>query len=274
MEQLLDSYQRIFTQQIEQGELSTWAQHKKNNPNELVRPTIPFVGKNYSTQKTKILLYASAENLSDYLNEKKGGGWLDDDAKAINRHRWYKDLSNNFFPWVHITPINDGSLLIVLRYICERLHIDMPDNPNDFMENIAFANFGKFSIEVHDGKNRDPKGRKVLDFYIEYVKQDISLLRPNIIVMFNSIYKTEKQNIEAIKGNAKIIRIYQINKTTVSKIISKNPLYPPIDAALLSPTIRNWYSDDHFKSYTGNHYKNFLSVFTYLDKIISKQIHE
>lgn len=43
-----------------------WAVHKTSNTQELVHCPIPFVGKRYADQPVKVLLYASAENLSNY----------------------------------------------------------------------------------------------------------------------------------------------------------------------------------------------------------------
>ena len=85
VDQLKESYRQIFAEQSAAGLLS-WAQTKVSNPEELVSPTIPFVGKNYVAQKTKVLLYASAENLA------KHNGHIDNDDIAINRHRkWFDD---------------------------------------------------------------------------------------------------------------------------------------------------------------------------------------
>lgn len=81
---LLESYNKISKENTPE-----WAVHKRNS-DELVKPTIPFVGKQYAEQKMKILIYASAENLSDYWkgNDKHWpGDWLDDDSCAANRHR-------------------------------------------------------------------------------------------------------------------------------------------------------------------------------------------
>lgn len=264
-----ESYRQIFEVQKSEGSIS-WAQHKKSNPNELVSPTIPFVGKNYFAQKTKILLYASAENLVGY------NGYLDDDSYAINRHRsWFDTKSYDFFPKVHLKPIEDGSLVIVLRYICEKLGIEMPDTPKDFLESISFANFGKFSIQPKEGKNTNidyPNDKQKMDCSMPYVKVDLELLHPDIIVMFKSIYGTESQNINAIKGNAQIIRIYQINAGTVNRLISKKNSNK--DENELSPVIREWYDRSHFNQngFTGTTRENYLSVFTYLDNILKQQI--
>ena len=263
--QLKDSYRQIFEAQKLEGSIS-WAQHKKSNPSELVSPTIPFIGKNYLAQKTKILLYASAENLVGY------NGYLDDDSYAINRHRsWFDAKNYDFFPKVHLKPIEDGSLVIVLRYICEKLGIEMPDTPKEFLESISFANFGKFSIQPKNGKKTNidyPKDKQKMDCSMPYVKIDLELLRPDIIIMFKSIYSTENQSINEIKGNAQIIRIYQINAGTVNRLISKKNLYKDVNE--LSPVIKDWYDESHFKQngFRGVTHNNFLSVFTYLDEIL------
>ena len=269
VDQLKESYRQIFAEQSAAGVLS-WTQTKLKNPNELVSPTIPFVGKDYPTQKTKILLYASVEKLVD--RNIKYNGHIDDDGLAINRHRWYKDnVEREFFPMVHIRPIEDGCLLIVLRYICEQLGLDMPTTPKEFVESIAFANFGKFS----DKTDKDyAKDKAKLDCSMPYVKRDLELLQPDIIIMFKSIYETERENIKTIKGDAKIVPIFQINTRMVNgRRISKNAQYPPKDVNELSPVIRDWYDSRHFfqNGFTGKSYSNFLSVFTYLDSVLKSR---
>lgn len=266
VDQLKESYRQIFAEQSAAGVLS-WAQTKLKNPSELVSPTIPFVGKDYHAQKTKVLLYASAEKLVD--RNIKYNGHIDDDGLAINRHRWYKDnVEREFFPMVHIRPIEDGCLLIVLRYICEQLGLDMPTTPKEFVESIAFANFGKFS----DKTDKDyAKDKAKLDCSMPYVKRDLELLQPDIIVMFKSIYETERENIKAIKGDAKVIPIYQINVRNIN--IQIKPKFALKDKNELSPVIQDWYDARHFNQnkFTGDNRKNFLSVFTYLDSVLKSR---
>ena len=96
VEKLKLEYKEIFTK--ENGK-PAWAYHKKSSPLQLIMPTIPFVGKNYFEQTKKVLLYASAENLSyyktlDYVD------YLDEDDKAINRHRLFFD--NSFINDEHV----------------------------------------------------------------------------------------------------------------------------------------------------------------------------
>ncbi len=265
VDQLKESYRQIFAEQSAAGVLS-WAQ-MKNNSTDLVSPTIPFVGKDYPAQKTKILLYASVEKLVD--RNIKYNGHIDDDGLAINRHRWYKDnVEREFFPMVHIRPIEDGCLLIVLRYICEQLGLDMPTTPKEFVESIAFANFGKFS----DKTDKDyAKDKAKLDCSMPYVKRDLELLQPDIIVMFKSIYETERENIKAIKDDAQIIPLLQMNVRNINFRIK--PKFTLKDKSELSPVIQDWYDARHFNQnkFTGNNHKNFLSVFTYLDSVLKSR---
>lgn len=266
VDQLKESYRQIFAEQSAAGVLS-WAQTKLKNPSELVSPTIPFVGKDYPAQKTKVLLYASAEKLVD--RNIKYNGHIDDDGLAINRHRWYKDnVEREFFPMVHIRPIEDGCLLIVLRYICEQLGLDMPTTPKEFVESIAFANFGKFS----DKTDKDyAKDKAKLDCSMPYVKRDLELLQPDIIVMFKSIYETERENIKTIKDDAQIIPLLQMNVRNIN--IRIKPKFTLKDKSELSPVIQDWYDARHFNQnkFTGNNHKNFLSVFTYLDSVLKSR---
>lgn len=262
VEELLLSYKSIFANQMSNKTIN-WAQSKICNYEELVSPTIPFVGKNYTEQKTKILLYASAENLTNY------NGHLDDDVKAINRHRWYNDhVQRDFFPWVHIAPITDGSLLIVLKYICEKLNISMPNTPKEFVESISFANFGKFSIQTGSNNIDYAQNKSKLDCSMPYIERDLKILKPDIIVMFKTIYSTEQSLIDEWKGDAQVIVMNQINARTVNTNLKRR--FALKDETELSPVIRDWYSIEHFyeNKFTNKTHKNFLSVFSYLDSIL------
>ena len=260
--QLKESYRQIFEAQKLEGSIS-WAQHKSSNPSELVSPTIPFIGKNYLAQKTKILMYASAENLVGY------NGYLDDDSYAINRHRsWFDAKNYDFFPKVHLKPIEDGSLVIVLRYICEKLGIEMPDTPKEFLESISFANFGKFSIQT-DSNNKDyAQNKSKLDCSMPYIECDLKILRPDIIVMFKTIYTTERSLIDEWKGDAQVISLTQINARTVNTNFKRR--FALKDEIELSTVIRDWYDRKHFyeNKFKNNTHKNFLSVFSYVDSIL------
>ena len=140
---LLEKYKKIMA---EHGEGPEWAVHQKNHQNRLVKPSIPFVGKNYEKQEKKILVYASAEVLSDYFpGSPSERPWLEDE-RAITRHRWFFDHSSDeesYFPNIHIQPMNDGTLATAVFYIAHKLNcIENQITPRVFYEQIAVANYG------------------------------------------------------------------------------------------------------------------------------------
>lgn len=261
--ELTEKYNTLFSNL----EKPSWAVHKINPSNEYIHCTIPFVGKNYQKQKIKVLVYASAENLSNY------NGYLDDDMTAINRHRLYFDASINkdtLFPSVHMKPMSDGSLLIASLYVVLKLYtskgIDfkLPKTPFDFLEQIAFANFCKYTIQSK--KNKDyAKDKEKLISSENYVEQDIAILQPDFIIMPQVIYNTEKKFMDSIKGKATIIPIYQINHRTVNLTINSN--FPSYNKDNLHPLLYDWYNNLWNNSKTQ---ANYLSVFTYLDKVLSE----
>ena len=259
VEILLQRYESIFKELCSAGE-PEWAVRKMSNPDLFVHPTIPFVGKNYFERDKKILIYASAENLSPYK------GHLDCDALAKDRHRYYFSKSKDrTFPFVHIQPMQDGCLMNVLRYVCEKLEIAMPEEPRDFLENIAFANFCKYSIQ--SGQNVDYASKtQYLEFSIKYVAADLDLLKPNIIIMPRTIFRVEKPFILEHSAGAQIIPIMQMNARNINCRIK--PKYKKKDLNELSSVTRKWYEKLGTDGIKGKTKANFLSVYTYLDKII------
>lgn len=261
--ELLETYRRIFAERKNEP---SWAVHKHTPgcENELVHCAIPFVGEDYGSQKTKILIYASAENLSWY----KEKCYLDDDTLAITRHRnSFNDSRSKpdlFFPDVHIQPFNNGYLTIIALYIYLKKCQDVEQmTPTEFLERISFANYGKYSITAP--KNIDyAKDREKLAASHAYIEQDLKILRPDVIVMPGTIYNTDRDFVDRHKGNAEIIRIYQILPRTINskKMISK---HDPADVNTLHPVVKDWY--EHLKAWKNNRTtENFLSVFPYLDE--------
>lgn len=257
--ELINKYQSIFDEQMTSNQIN-WAAHKVCNPKDVVKPTIPFIGKNYGDIGIKILLYASAENLSNY------SGNLDNDEVAINRHRRWFDKSENldrFFPNVHIAPISDGCMMVALKYICDKLNIITPNHPADLMESIAFGNFGKFSIETKE-RNIDYASKyEYLQHSEPYIKADIEALQPELIIMINTIYRTEKSFMDSLVNSRKLITISQINAGTINKSIHKK--YAEKDFSTLSEPVQTWYNQLGKNKIKNKTKRNFLSVFTYLD---------
>jgi len=294
--QLLNAYETIFS---DTSLTPTWAVHKRNYPSELVRPTIPFVGKQYSDQKIKILVYASAENLSDYWkgNDKHWtGDWLDDDIRAAKRHRYCFDnlemQEERKLPYVHCSPMQDGGLLTAVMYMASKLRTDETAEPYAFYETIAFGNYGKFSIETelqstirnnpnlsYDDKLRLKKelNRCNIDYatmqdYLKassvYIKAELDILKPDYIIMPNM---KDNRFIDSVKGNAKIIRICQMNATVVNNMAPNKrnqykSKYCQFDINELPPAVKTAYT-----SIRGINLDNYRYVFDYLDKVLESE---
>lgn len=268
---LLESYKQIFSSKLN---TPTWAIHK-NTPDfthELIHCPIPFVGKYYDQQKTKILLYASAENLSTYNSQKLD--YLECDDYAINRHRNCFDSSilksDVYFPNVHIQPINDGCLAIVALYIYQKFQNIDEISPAAFLERIALANYCKYTIQPDlDGANKQNQDYATNKNYLKeshaYLASDIEILNPDFIIIPKTIYWSDCDFIEQIKGNAKIIPIYQINSRNINLRIKK---FPKANAADLNKVIWDWYEHLGENGITGKTKENFLSIFNYLDNVL------
>lgn len=282
VQELLREYQRI---QNVIGNQPEWAVHKRTNPTELVHCTIPFVGKKYCLQSKRILVYASAENLSTYDSKHLdhwSGSWLDDDAQAENRHRKCFDESEptEFFPNVHISPINNGCLATAVYYIAYKLGLAEDSSPREFYETIAIANYGKYSIETEQqyADRMNITGQNLAKSNIDYasnlslleashpfIKADLDILKPDIIILPTSVNKADHKFIAAHIGNVRIIPIYQMNAGVINRIIAPAMRSSQYTVEQLPTTIRCWY--DHLKKggMTNKSKQNYLSVFNYLD---------
>ena len=286
VERLLHAYRDILT---EKQNSPDWAVRKRNNPNELVRPTVPFVGKHYAEQKKKILVYASAENLADYYvgNTKYWvGDWLDDDAQAENRHRKCFDdptyQSDPFFPHVHLGPMNNGCLATAAYYIVNRLYQREFESARDFYETISFGNYGKYSIETELQRSKrmgqEPGASKANIDYAgdkelmseshSFIKADLEVLEPDCIILPKAMYNADREFIIKYSKGALIIPIYQINTSVINRIIAK--AFPQYDIGKLPKSVRRWYDCLHKDGMKGKSKENYLSVFTYLDHVIEK----
>ena len=263
VEKLLKKYSSLFSSKDNQPH---WAV-KKRNTNQIIHPSIPFVGDNY--QKTRTLLYASAENLMYYLKRDNKVEVLDNDEIATNRHRYcFKNPSQSeFFPYVHIAPIEDGSLLLVTSYILKRLNISITNNPFAFAESIAFGNFGKYSISNQD-KNKDyASNYSFIKYSLPYIETDLSILKPDVLILPKTIFDNEKikKIIFSVLPNVIVVPIYQINARNINLRIKPKFPQKPIDE------IREFYEwQKHLSNgITGKTNENFLSVYNYLDEVLS-----
>lgn len=274
-QKLLQSYSNVT-----QNNEIDWAVRKRHS-DELVKPTIPFIGKYYDKQKIKILVYASAENLAGYYKGNKTE-WiedeLDNDVIATNRHRYFlnkKEYSkDSFYPNVHLGPINNGSLSLAAYYLATKINTDFNYLPIEFYETIAFANYGKFSIETELQKNirlgKEQVGEKANIDPIEYratnrkyIELDIGILKPDIIIMPDSIYNDEKKFIDMCTDNIIVLGIHMLFPWVINPHIAKK--YPKYQVEQLEDSVGNWYNHLSQDKMTGQNKVNYLSVFSYLD---------
>lgn len=270
-------YTEIFTKQ---GSKPYWAYHKKNSPEQLISPTIPFVGKNYFEQPTKVLVYASAENLSYYGNCSDNGTieLLENDSIAINRHRYLFDNSYRnyeqspvFYPDVHIAPIDDGRLSVAIYYLL-RTRYNFPQCiPKEFYEKICFANYGKFSAESNTNKDYASDKSK-LSASKEYISSDLNILNPDVVIMMKSMLNDGKQRqvLQSFGLTFDILPIYQITPTTINRYIQE---YAQENYEQLDDSMKLWF--DNIKAdgrVTGKTKENYKSLFSYLDSIHAEHI--
>ena len=245
-ENLLSAYQKI---RDNMGNEPAWAVHRCDDPTQLVHCTIPFIGKEYANQEFKILLYASAENLSGY------DGYLDAASIADDRHRWcYNQWQKaatdveKFYPDVHLQPVTDGPLLLAVYYIASQLSPQYGQNmePAAFMEKIAFGNYGKYSIE--GARNKDyarVKGKLAMSH--SYIEQDVSILQPDLIILPRTILNTDYRFISSLQGLTPkplhFCGIMQLNRRTLSSNIPNQCRklgLQPKEYADLSESILAW----------------------------------
>ena len=144
-------------------------------------------------------------------------------------------------------------------------------DPSDFLEMIAFGNYGKYTICPEKGtRNIDYAAQeKKLNFSQPYVAADLEILKPDYIIMVGTIYHgagAQKAFVDNACGHAKIIPIYQITPTTInSPNLFRKHL--PLEAAKLHPTLLRWLDHFHAGAVSG---ANFMSVFPYLDHVLQK----
>ncbi len=256
---LIAKYKEI---QAKKGNSPDWA-YKTFNGDAVIHPSIPFIGQNYFDQPVKMLVYASAEVLSNY------DGHLDKYEFAKNRHRTYFDKNKTdttAFPCVHIKPFDNGALTICAYHLLSQLSNVDAATPSSFLETIAFANYGKYTWYRNDGKKNNDYA-SIPDKLAEsqpFVKADIETLKPDYILMIESMYSgTGKQGafIDSVKGNATVIPIYQLTPTTIN-----NPRtfrkFPATALEDLPPTLKHWISDNYHELIKN---KNFMHVFEYLN---------
>jgi len=130
-----------------------WAVENKKT-GEKISPSIPFVGERYNQSKNKILLYASAENLTYYEEDNSPNDLLETEISWNRRRESIKLNSSTEFPDIHVSPVSNGGLLSALALLGESLNLfETNHDPFKFIENVSIDNFGKFSIKTKEISN-------------------------------------------------------------------------------------------------------------------------
>lgn len=263
---LRNAYMGIMAQKAGEPD---WAVKKISEPQKLVSCTIPFVGKEYSCQSTKILVYASAENLTYY---KECTDILDNDDVAIDRHRYRFDCSCNkdkFFSNVHLAPISDGCLSTAVYYLATQYLGFAKSIPKEFYEKIAFGNCGKYSQAGTPNKDYASRQDLMKESYA-FIAKDIEILSPDYLVLPNTIYKKNKSFFDKFKGRIKFIPIFQLN----ARVINTHIACEKSARKYIPPEIQEWYDNLSNAGIKGKTYENYLHVFTYLDEIYNEMMVE
>lgn len=263
-----------YKEQFESSKTPRWAfpsedwDYSKTPLKKPLPPSIPFIGKNYTQTPKKIALYASAENLAHYERKPETVPEFLCDERVWNRHReanlegWDK-----FFPRLHIGPVENGSLLCAVQFICNSLDLDSPNDPSLFLENLVVGNVGKFSISGIG--NKDYAGNiNLLEPSLPYFQMDLEILRPDILMLPKTMYAHQaiKESISKAIPKATIIPIPQFNSTVVNIHLKRNKdSGSRLAIELKGTTLDKW--TNHLTGYTkGFPYRYFAE----LDSIISE----
>lgn len=191
-----------------------------------VPPAIPFVGNQFKHAPKRVLVYASAEN----LNHKDQVVNLLSLPDPMLRSRWFlaeRRRSDPDSTFVHINPIDNSSLLLAARHALHRLDPNLAfatDKPSSFLDQIAVANPGKFSIDPlkinasrsrnHDYANDPGKFEEMR----RYILADLDVLTPDIVIVPRTIARTLRrlvQPIDVAQGR-KTIEIYQVSPQAIN----------------------------------------------------------
>ena len=298
---MLDAYRQMQREAVEELEKryrnlheteerpeNAWKVVNVDGEERYVRSAIPFVGKEYFSNPNgyRVLLYASAENLSGYADG------IEELSEEYRVHRCRQSFeasvaAGEFFPSVHIQPINDGGLLVVAYQILKRIMGEAFETiygnmqPAEFLEHICCSNYGKFTLHVGDGKtNYDyASDKNVLKYCHEYIKADIDVLKPDIIIMPKSMYEGADQKqelLDPLYPDILVFPVYQINARVVNCVIhrnlNKNKDLPPnykyaeVDTDLLTKNERLWH--ENIKKIKQD---NFKSIYAYVEDVVSNK---
>ncbi len=188
-----------------------------------LRPSVPFVGKDYERSSPRIAVYASAENLAHYERAPKSLPPFMFDGRAGNRHRaalddWLAAKPSGFWPKVHVGPVENGSLLCAALFVLERLGSESSvENPLNLLERLLVANVGKYSKLGE--KNVDYiRSLKDLQPSLPYLRVDLRVGQPDLVLFPQGAARlgAVRQLLAEEIPSARVLPVPQFNATVVN----------------------------------------------------------
>ncbi|MBS1770591.1 MAG: hypothetical protein JSS77_13080 [Acidobacteria bacterium] len=216
-----------------------------------IAPPIPFVGDQYPSKGGGVLVYASAENLGYawpramqkwdrdtwqvHVEQKaEDWPWFSSIEDQMCRSRlMYKNRSEGSL--VHIEPINNGSLLLAARHALLQLEpaSNFPDNAKGFLNHVAVANPGKFSIRSKANKDYASKP-KYWPPSLPFILHDLKVLDPVFVILPRTILATLNKlspDIKHLLGQRVVLPNYQITslvvRRTIKPVLKRKGIPPP-----------------------------------------------
>ena len=223
--ELIEEYKYVYKENTPPD----WAVQNRQTK-EKIYPATPFVGQEYFNSDCRILLYASAENLTYYEENSNKNPLLETEEAWLRRRISFERNKDCRFPNIHMAPINNGGLLSSVAVLAEALSlIKVDSDPYRFIERLSIDNFAKFSQISSPGKKSkhlNPDyidNEDMLSHSFPYIKIDLSTLKPDCIILPKKAFGVKAvQNIfKKFCPSSKIIPIYQLTATVVNCTIAK-----------------------------------------------------
>lgn len=191
-----------------------------------LQPSVPFVGRDYAASAPRIAVYASAENLTHYERGAERPPFTVGEL-AWDRHRGaFEHGWANFFPYLHIAPVENGSLLCAALYLVqEHVGETPPSSPAEFAERLVIANLGKFSIRTEGRANRDYAGDAArLEASLPYFRADLEILRPDVILLPRAMHRHRvvAAALSECAPAARVLPVPQFNATVVNVHLARH----------------------------------------------------
>jgi hypothetical protein len=238
--------------------------------------TIPFVGSGYATSSLRMAVFASAENLAHYERAPHTVPAFLFDDRACNRHRVAHDIalasdSDDFWPTVHIGPVENGSLLCAAMFVRHALRVEPPcEGPDHLLEQLLVANVGKYSRRSEEGdpaegirtRNRDYAGSiKYMRPSLPLLRADLEVAQPDVVLFPKTAYGLNdvRDVVSSACPEARVLPIPQFNATVVNThLAGRHSRALEIKAELAGTALAEWM--EHLRGYAPGYAYRYLAV--------------